>query len=178
MRFVQIVLIGIAASVIYGVLHDQITARICVEYFTIGHPPIFGTTSPTLLGLGWGVIATCWLGALLGAVLAAAALLGRRPRRTPRSLVRPVALLMAVTAAFAILAGAGGFVAASRGWIILLEPLASRVPAESRIPFLAVLWAHSASYLVASVGGLVLVVQVWRSRRRLEGGQGPARGGP
>jgi len=33
----------ILAAVFYGILHDQITARICVEYFTIGHPIVFGT---------------------------------------------------------------------------------------------------------------------------------------
>ena len=58
MKAAEIILGCVVASVIYGVIHDQITARICVEYFTIGHPPVFGTDSPTLLGLGWGVIAT------------------------------------------------------------------------------------------------------------------------
>ena len=32
--------------------------------------------------------------------------------------------------------------------------------------FLADLWAHSASYLVGFVGGIVLLVRVWRSRGR------------
>jgi hypothetical protein len=69
-RFVSIILLCIVAAVIYGVVHDQITARICVEYFTIGHPPVFGTDDPTLLGLGWGVIATWWVGLILGFPLA------------------------------------------------------------------------------------------------------------
>lgn len=62
MQFAGIVLFSIAAAIFYGIAHDQITARVCVEYFTIGHLPVFKTTSPTLLALGWGVLATWWLG--------------------------------------------------------------------------------------------------------------------
>jgi hypothetical protein len=42
MQLCAIVLLCVLAAVVYGVLHDQVTARICVEYFTIGHLPIFG----------------------------------------------------------------------------------------------------------------------------------------
>jgi hypothetical protein len=51
----KIILACVAAAIIYGILHDQITARVCVEYFTIFHPPVFATQSPTLLAFGWGV---------------------------------------------------------------------------------------------------------------------------
>jgi len=33
-RSVGIVLLCVAAAVVYGIVHDQITARVCVEYFT------------------------------------------------------------------------------------------------------------------------------------------------
>ncbi|MFO0941023.1 MAG: hypothetical protein U0930_09660 [Pirellulales bacterium] len=36
--------------------HDQITARICIEYFTIGHPRIIPTDDPTILGIVWGIV--------------------------------------------------------------------------------------------------------------------------
>ena len=51
MRTGAIVLMCVFAAVVYGVIHDQITARVCVEYFTVGHPPIFPTDDPTLLGV-------------------------------------------------------------------------------------------------------------------------------
>jgi hypothetical protein len=35
---IAIILLSIASAVGYGIVHDQITARICIEYFTIGHP--------------------------------------------------------------------------------------------------------------------------------------------
>ena len=86
MQVLAIVALCIGAAVVYGIAHDQITARICVEYFTIGHPPVFATDDPTLLGLGWGVIATWWVGLMLGIFLALAARAGRRPPRD-----RPIA---------------------------------------------------------------------------------------
>jgi len=82
MEFAKIVLLSIAAAICYGILHDQVTARICVEYFTVFHPPVFPTDDPTLLALGWGVIATWWLGAFLGVVLAISARTGRRRGRS------------------------------------------------------------------------------------------------
>jgi len=51
MEAAKIVLLSMASAITYGIIHDQVTARICVEYFTIGHPPIFGTEDPTLLVL-------------------------------------------------------------------------------------------------------------------------------
>ena len=53
-----IVMLCIFAAIGYGIVHDKITAHLCVEYFTIGHPPDFGTDNPALLGLGWGILAT------------------------------------------------------------------------------------------------------------------------
>jgi hypothetical protein len=32
-EWVKIIALGVVASILYGILHDQITARICLEYF-------------------------------------------------------------------------------------------------------------------------------------------------
>jgi hypothetical protein len=154
------------AAILYGIVHDQITARVCVEYFTIGHPPVFDTEDPTLLGIGWGIIATWWVGALLGLLLARAALTGPSPPRTVRSLVRPVALLMLVTGVAALVAGLAGWIAAGQGWVVLLEPLANELPPEKHRAFLADLWAHTTSYFVGAVGGGLVCIRVWKTRNR------------
>ncbi len=88
MKAVAIVLLCIAMAILYGIVHDQVTARVCVEYFTIGHPPVFDTDDTTLLALGWGVIATWWVGLGLGIPLAIAARAGSMPKRGP-SIVDP-----------------------------------------------------------------------------------------
>jgi hypothetical protein len=167
---IYIVFLCIGAAILYGILHDQVTARVCVEYFTIGHPPVFGTDDPTWLGLGWGVFATWWVGLILGVGLAAAARGGRRPKRDVRSMIRPVAGLLAITAVCALGAGVIGWGLASHGAVFLVGPLAVRVPHDRQVAFLADLWAHSASYLVGFVGGIVVLIGVWRSRRPLADG--------
>jgi hypothetical protein len=164
MHSIGIVFLCIISAVIYGVVHDQITVRVCIEYFTIGHPPVFHTDSPTLLGLGWGVIATWWAGFLLGVPLAIAARAGRRPKRSVRSLLRPVGSLLLVMAACAALAGVVGYTLGRGGAVMLVDPIAASVPRDRHVPFLADLWAHSASYFVGFVGGIVVIVSVWRSR--------------
>lgn len=164
MAALRILLLSVAAAVVYGVLHDQVTVRVCIEYFTIGHPPVFPTESPTLLALGWGVIATWWVGVLLGLPLAFAARLGRRPPRSAVSLVRPIAILLAVMAVSAAVAGFVGHALADAGSVFLLEPLASRVPKARHAVFQACLCAHSASYLVGFLGGAALCQRVWLLR--------------
>ena len=161
-----IVLLSVVAAVGYGIAHDQVTARVCVEYFTVGHPPVFDTADPTLLGLGWGVLATWWVGLLLGVPLAAVARAGSRPRRSARSLLRPVGRLALVTAACALVAGLAGWLLASLGAVYLVGPIARELPADRHVPFLADLWAHTASYLVGMAGGVVVLVMVWRARGR------------
>lgn len=164
MQWLAIVFLSILSCIIYGIVHDQITARICVEYFTIGHPRVIPSEDPTALALVWGVLATWWVGVILGIPLAMVARIGTRPQRTAGSLVRPIVLLMGGSACFAFLAGVVGYFAASRGWVQLVGPMAEAVPAEKHVLFLVDLWAHSASYLGGFLGGVLLMIWVWRSR--------------
>jgi hypothetical protein len=159
-----IVLMCVAAAVGYGIAHDQVTARICVEYFTVGHPPVFGTEDPTLLGVGWGIIATWWVGLLLGVLLANVARDGSWPKRSALSLIRPILWLLAVMAICALFAGITGWLLASNRAVSLVGPIALKLPPDRHARFLADLWAHSASYLVGLVGGIIVMVHVWRSR--------------
>jgi predicted outer membrane lipoprotein len=165
MQFIAIVVLSIIAACAYGIVHDQITARICVEYFTIGHPPVFGTDSPTLLGLGWGIIATWWVGLILGVPLACAARCGARPALSARELLRPLLVLLSCMSGVALLAGLVGHFAATSSIVFLVEPLASLVPKERHIAFLTDLWAHLASYGSGLVGGLILIGLTWRRRK-------------
>lgn len=164
MESLKIVAIAVVAAIVYGIVHDQITARICVEYFTIGHAPIFGTEDPTLLGIGWGILATWWVGLGLGLLLAVVARAGRLPKRDARSLVRPIVGLMIAAAVGAIIAGIiGGLLAANRV-VWLVEPFASLVPVARHTAFLIDGFVHTASYGVGFLGGLIVLALVWRSR--------------
>jgi hypothetical protein len=85
---IKIITLCIVAAALFGVIHDQVNARICVEYFTIGHPDILGNDSTAVLGLFWGVAATWWVGLLLGIPLAFVSLRGPAEVRNARSLAR------------------------------------------------------------------------------------------
>jgi hypothetical protein len=167
METLKIVALAVVAAIVYGVLLDQVTARVCVEYFTVGHPPIFGTEDPTLLGLGWGVLATWWVGVGLGLILATAARWGRSPKLTARELVPTVVVFLAVLGVLAFVFGSIGYILARSGVVRLLEPLATHVPADRHAAFMADLWAHSASYGFGFLGGLVVcvVVEIRRLRK-------------
>jgi hypothetical protein len=167
MQFLAIVGLCVLAAVTYGILHDQVTARVCVEYFTVGHPPIFGTEDPTLLGIGWGILATWWVGVMLGVPLAVIARFGKWPKISASDLVVPLFILMAVSAICALIAGLVGASLASARIIWLVEPMASAVPKEKHVAFLTDLWAHNTSYLSGFIGGGVVMLRTWLLRKQL-----------
>lgn len=164
-----IVAVSVLAAISYGIIHDQITARICVEYFTIGHARLIDSDSPTVLALFWGVAATWWVGLPFGLGLAVAARAGRRPKLGVARIRRPLIMLLCWMFGIAFVAGLIGFLTARAGVFRLAGPLASRVPGHKHVAFLAVGWTHSASYLSGILGGMVLWIAVWRSRRALAG---------
>jgi hypothetical protein len=163
MEALKIVAMCVIAGALYGVAHDQVTARVCLEYFTVYHPAVFHTQSPTLLALGWGVLATWWVGLLLGVLLAIAARAGSLPKATLVDLAPKVLLLVAMMALCALAAGFCGYFLQGFG----MEYYATGIPKQIRRNFYADLWAHNMSYLSGFIGGIVLCVIVWRSRARV-----------
>ena len=169
MAGLKIVGMTVGAAVLYGILHDQVTARICLEYFTIGHPRVMESESPTLLALYWGVAATWWVGLPAGVLLAISARVGREPRRGARDLLRPLGVVLVSMALLALGAGGTGYALARSGHLRLLPPLALQVPPERHPAFLADLWAHLASYAAAALGTLLLCLHTAWRRFRPEG---------
>lgn len=110
-----IILTRIVAAVLYGIVHDQFTAHICVEYFSMFHPPVFPTESPILLALGWGVIATWWVGEFLGVLLAFAARAGSRRKIDAIELVRPISRLLLAMGVLAAMPALTGYITGSLG---------------------------------------------------------------
>lgn len=166
MRFFGIVLLVVVAAVGYGITNDMITVRVSLEYFTVGHPPVFKTTSPTLLALGWGVLATWWVALPFGFLLAAVSQNGRKhPPLSTRIVARLIIRLLAVMALAALVSGAIGFVLANRDVLELPADVASAVRESQQDRFIAAWWAHGASYVVGVVGGLLIIALAWRMRR-------------
>ncbi len=168
MKAAAIVALCVLAAVAYGIVHDQVTARVCIEYFTVFHPLIVRSDSPTIQGLVWGVVATWWVGLPLGVGLAFAALGGKRPPCSMRSLLRPIATLLAVMAVGAFVLGCVGYLLGTNGMLQPPRRVAANLHEDRHARFLADLWAHNASYWLGLFGGLVLIGRTWRSRRSIQ----------
>ncbi len=163
---VIIILLCVAATVLYGIVHNQVTTRISLEYFTIGHCEIISSTSPTLLGIAWGIHPNWWVGLSLGVLLAAAARAGKWPKRDARSLVKPLLILLLISGIAAGIAGIAGYRLTGNGTLGLYEPLASAVPASGHAAYISALWMHTASYTIGTMGGLILALFVFTGRIR------------
>ena len=167
MKFIFIILLTIISAIVYGIVHDQITVRISIEYFLIGHPRIFHTESPTLLACGWGIIATWWVGLILGIPLAITARVGRWKKIEPKDLLKPIFVLLLIMGAVSILSGVIGYLTVSNGIFYLVEPYASRVPVDRHTAFLTAGWMHVGSYLAGFVGGIILIILTYKKRKVL-----------
>ena len=162
----------ILASVIllswtYGIAHDEITCRLSPEYFTLGHPILFGITAPGAMALLWGTLATVPMAILVGTLLAATAVTPReRPAEPLHVIVTGVLLILS---AMALGAAAAGFAVWTVGqhvalplphaWKDALEP-------DRILPFATAWAAHSTSYAVAFAGSTILITRIWRRRGR------------
>jgi len=121
---------------------------------------IFRTESPTLLGIGWGIVATWWVGTFFGVLLILAARAGNRVPLRASELLPSIARLLAVMTVVALLSGITGYVLARQG-ILDTDWLTFTDSPAKRYRFMANWWAHTASYAAAFVGGIV----VWTAGR-------------
>jgi hypothetical protein len=163
----KIVLAGTVAAIVYGELHDQVTAHVCVEYFSVAHPPVLaGTHSPFWLAVAWGVLATWWVGLPLGIFAAAAARLGSWPRLGWRDLAPEIVGLMLASGVAAAVMGIVGAVLVAQGRAPVPLGWGSIIPPAKQAAFAFDAWAHMTSYAAGAVGGLVVVGRIlWRRGR-------------
>jgi len=170
MESLRIIRFSVGCAVVYGIVHDQVTAHVCVEYFTVSHPSLLDIRDPTVLGLAWGIIATWWVGLGLGMPLALVARVGPRPKLTVRDVRRPVLLLMLGVGLTSALAGLVGYSLARTGDAHIPYYYVTSVPRARHALFIADAWAHESAYTVGTVGGLL--VCLWVLRRRGYTGRG------
>ena len=162
----RIVFLSVAAACGYGVVHDQITVRLCREYFTVAHLPLFQTRSTTLLALYSGVTATAGIGALLGFVLARVCHAGAYPPCRLSYLFRQVSLLLGIMSVSAVTMGIVGYCMSHFGVVGFPARFAAGLPSSQYDRFMAVCFAHWASYFVGFAGSALLCFRVWTARGR------------
>ena len=160
------ILLCVAFTILFGVLHNQVSARVSLEYFTIGHRALIHSTSPTLMGIAWGIHSTWWVGVALGLVLVLSGMAGGWEKRTARSFIRPLVLLFCFCAMASGVMGILGYRLSSGGSIFFLEGISQAVSPERQPRYMAALWMHTASYSAAAMGAAVLGVRTLFGRRR------------
>lgn len=165
MQFLAIVLLSGLSAISYGILHDGISGRICLEYFTVGQSEDFLPAYPAWFVLSHSIITTSWAGIAFGVALALAARQGSAPKLKAVFFVKPLTGLVFVVAIGAVFGGVVGWVAAIQKWHELTHELELHVPVGKREAYIVVWWANLMSYAGGLVGGGVLVYWTWRKRQ-------------
>lgn len=167
----------IGSSAAYGILHDQVTARICLEYFSKGFhetmvkgwrdtgligatkTTLLTTQSPTKMACIWGVIATLVVGVLSGTLLSIASRFGEKDKYKAKNLKKPMALVMAATGACSALALC---FPVPPSWI---DPKNIQgVPSEKLTAFCRCASAHNVAYAVGAIGTISTALFILHQR--------------
>lgn len=164
-NFTRIILSSILIAIIYGILHDLITASLCVEYFTVGHPKIIKSESPIALAFLWGTIATWWVGLPMGILIACFSQLGKKPILSFREIIRLIIRLVMVMFSLAFVAGIIGYTLTELNVIYLVPRLADQMNPSQHSKFLAAGWSHGASYLVGIIGTIFICRTIFLKRK-------------
>jgi len=122
--------------------------------------------NPVVLALVWGVVATWWVGALLGVLLAIVARAGSRyPKLALSQLAHPIAYVLGIAGVAALALGLAGYWSVC-AWGAPPFVLPADAVSDWR-PCCAVAIAHSASYGVGFLSGCGAILWVLQRRRRL-----------
>lgn len=166
MEALKIILFSTIAAICFGICHDLITTQISIEYFTIGHPKIIESEQPIHLALLWGTIATWWAGLIIGFFLAFAAQFGTAPKMDFKAIFKNVSRLFLIVFFSALISGTIGYLLAVNKIVYLIGPLTEKIHPSRHYLFLTVGWVHAASYIVGFLGSLILVIKIWRKRKK------------
>ncbi len=162
---------GLGYLVGYAILQDQVSARLCPEYFTVFHPPIPGLTDPTLLGFAWGFLGAWWGGVAMGYAVGLAATLGPWPQLAPRDLVWPMFVVVVLVGIATGLTGLTVDRHAEMMEVSIAPGLAADIPPERQRQLLVVSCYHFVAYTSAVLASVGLCVWVVRERRRSSSGR-------
>ncbi|MCJ8330444.1 MAG: hypothetical protein HRT89_15020 [Lentisphaeria bacterium] len=147
-EYLKITLLCIFAAILYGIVHDQISAQISMEFFTKGD----SESSARFIALVKGILWTWWFGLILSIPLGLCARHGKRNKLKAKKLILPVARVIATVFVFSLCSGLIGYAIATLGLHELSDKLVSSIPEESRNGYIANIWSSFGAYVGAVVG--------------------------
>lgn len=154
-------LLGVGFLSCFGMTMDQLSARLCPEYFTVLHPPIPNLTDPTLLGIAWGYLGSWWGGAVMGYVMGIVATAGtKHPPVSLRQLVVPMLCIVAITVVGTLITGVAVWRHTEMLEVRFADWLDRAVPPERQRNAFIVANYHFAAYASAIVASVVMIVRV------------------
>ncbi len=170
-RIVALTVAGALAGGFYGVLHDQITYTIGPEYFTRFKFDQFSyarpsADNPRLFAGIIGFLASWWVGALTGWVLARISV--RRKGELPPNGVfaKSFALVFATTIVAGVVGYGWGLYRRTTGYSEGWRDWMGGLGVVNEEAFMAVGYIHNASYIGGSVGmlfGILYMLRWWGS---------------
>jgi hypothetical protein len=161
----RIVALCVVSVTLYGMIQDQVCARMAPDYFLIAYPRVEGASGPTLLGLLWGFMGSWWVGLVLGLAAGLTATVGKRPQLTARELAPAVGCLLLGVAFVAVVCGGAAWY---NGRVMGVRfDWAEGNAAERQLLLLPVACARFGAYAAALAGGVALCFWVaWRRRTK------------
>lgn len=156
MRGLTVIVMMASTSLVLGLIQTGMSLVLCPEYVEVRWSTM--------------LVEAIVLGMIIGIPLAFAARAGRRIKRRPGSLRRPLLIWLILTGLGTLAGGVLAWNLAAGGGLTLSEPLATRVPAERHAIFIALDLSNGARLLIGGAVGAVMILLVWRSR---EYGTGP-----
>jgi type III secretory pathway component EscS len=162
---IKILFSTLILAVTYGIIHDMVTAHLCIEYFTIGHPKIINSQSPVLLALTWGVIATWWVALPMGLLVAGFNQIGSNPSLQYKEVLKLIIKLLCIMFCIALFSGLIGYILAELNVIYLVPRLAEQMDESKYSKFLSAGWAHTSSYLSGIIGTFIVCAIIHKRRK-------------
>lgn len=164
-----IILMCVLGACAYGIVHDLITAHVCLEYFSVAHAPLIRSNSPIVHALFWGVVATWWVGLPLGLMNSLACRLGKANKWDFKMLMRPLIRFLCILLLVAAILGVFGVIMYRLEVVFMPRRFADKIP--NHLGFMYNVWSHSASYGFGVLGGLW--IHYWILWKRLSGNGQP-----
>lgn len=161
-----IIFIAIVIACLFGVIHDHITYTISPEYYTKFKFSQFGLDSSPVIGNErylvtlTGIIATWWVGAILGGVFSFMSLVLKTWKIMLKICLKAMGLTIGITALFAF----SGYL---YGKFILLKSgeLMNIYDVKDFDAFIKVGAIHTASYMGGFVGMIIGAIYIVQKRK-------------